>query len=69
MYNTNSHGFTILLWNANSLADKIEELRPFVLDNNIDIILVQEPKLNHKSVNISSYSFYHIDRVQNSSLT
>lgn len=57
------HPLSVLFWNANSLSNQINELREYVTENNIDVILIQETKLpSFLSVKISNYIFYHTDR-------
>lgn len=57
------HPLSVLFWNANSLSNQINELREYVSENNIDVILIQETKLpSFLSVKISNYIFYHTDR-------
>jgi exonuclease III len=59
----NLNNLTILFWNANGLNNKINEFRDFAENSDIDIILIQEAKLNPEHrCNISNYSLYRKDR-------
>lgn len=49
----------ILSWNCNSLQQKVDELRNFILQHPVDIILLQEVKtLNPKRIKIQNYTLY-----------
>ena len=50
-------------WNANGLRNKISELKEFFYHNNIDIMIVNETKLNSKCrCSVSGYTCYRKDR-------
>ena len=49
----------IALWNANGLSQHSEELKIFILNHNIDIILVSETYFTERShFKIPNYSLY-----------
>ena len=56
------HQISILLWNANGLLQQINELKAFITENKLDIILVSEAHLTpHSTIRIPGYSIYHCD--------
>lgn len=57
----------VMTWNANGLSGRITELKNFLTENNIDVILIQESRLRNKvNHNIPNYHMYYNNR-QNSS--
>ena len=53
-------------WNANGLNENIEELKDFLLEFDIDIMLINETKFTSKNkCKISGYQIYRADRVSN----
>ncbi|GFV25535.1 putative RNA-directed DNA polymerase from transposon X-element [Trichonephila clavipes] len=55
---------SIGFWNANGLRSKIHEVRDFVLEQNLDLFLVQETKLEPgQDPLIANYHLYKDDRV------
>lgn len=59
-----SSNFSILFWNANSLARRIHELRDYLTENDVDIVLAQETNfVPNRSYNIPNYNLYRSDRV------
>lgn len=54
----------ILSWNANGLANKLEELNAFAQEQTYDLILIQESHLKQNSPNckIPNYVLYRTDR-------
>lgn len=66
MANINSINRTIRIcyWNADGIKDKIPELQNFLIDKQIDIMLLQETKLNpNNKLRILNYEVYRRDRV------
>lgn len=57
------NALTICYWNANGLKSKLHELKHFVNDHNIDIMLINETHLKSSdSPNISQYILYNNNR-------
>lgn len=55
----------LCMWNANGIMQKKKkpELFNFIEDNNIDVCLIQETKLNpNNSLNMPNYQIYRTDR-------
>lgn len=53
-------GIKIVVWNANGLALRSLELKTFILNNNIDIILISETHYTQKNfLKIPQYSIYN----------
>lgn len=47
------------VWNANGLIARAQDLKLFILQNNIDVMLISETHFTHKSyVRIPNYSVY-----------
>ncbi|GFU36521.1 putative RNA-directed DNA polymerase from transposon X-element [Trichonephila clavipes] len=60
----NVQSISIGFWNANDLRSKIQEVRDFVLEQNLDLFLVQETKLEpSQDPLIANYHLYKDDRV------
>lgn len=56
----------ILMWNANGLHQKLNELQHFLQQHNIDIALISETHLNaNKTVKVVNYNLYRNDRLNN----
>ena len=50
----------LAIWNANGLTQHIEELKAFILDKHIDILLISETHFTEKSyLKIPGYLVYH----------
>ena len=50
----------ICVWNANGLAQRSLELKTFLINENIDIMLISETHFTQKNhLNISHYSVYY----------
>lgn len=56
----------IILWNSNGLSQHILELRSFLQQNSVDVLLVSETHFTQKSfVNIPNYSIFHTNHPDN----
>ena len=56
----------IAIWNANGLIQHIQEIKAFVSNQNIDIMLISETHLTDKShVIIPNYSIYNTNHPAN----
>lgn len=50
----------IAVWNANGLTKNAAEVKAFILDQNLDILLISETHFTHKSYfKVPKYSIYH----------
>ena len=60
----------ILFWNCNGLRTGIDELRDFVQQNPVDLILIQEVKCkSSKFLKIKNYKLYHTPRITNNEIS
>ena len=62
---TRKNIFTLILghWNANELYGNINELRQFICDHRVDIMLINEVRLNFdKIINVQGYRCIRKDR-------
>lgn len=56
----------IVLWNSNGLSQHILELKSFIHNNSVDIILVSETHFTPKSfINIPNFSIFHTNHPDN----
>ena len=60
----------ILYWNCNGLQIGIDELRDFVQQNPVDLILIQEVlSKSSKFLKIKDYKIYHAPRITNNEVS
>lgn len=51
----NTHGLTCKDWHANGLGNKIPELKHYISQNKIDIMLLNETKLKKLTITVRGY--------------
>jgi exonuclease III len=50
----------LTIWNANGLTQHMEELKTFISNHNIDVVLISESHFTEKNyLKIPKYSIYH----------
>ena len=64
MNKTTTNKLKIAHWNANGLRNKIEQLKNFIYEHNIDIMLINETKFTSRNnCNIQGYKTLRADRI------
>lgn len=62
--------FKLLCWNANGLQREIHELRNFVIDCPVDVILIQEVRSKvSKPIKIQNFNLFHSPRTENGNVS
>ena len=63
MAQTQNNQLTIASWNADGLKDKLYELKQFIIDHKIDVMMINETNFNQKiDLNVQGFKCYRKDR-------